>query len=186
VPKVSQEHLDARRAEILEGARRAFARHGYEGATVARLEEEIGLSRGAIFHYFDSKLDLFVELAVVDSRRYESVLTEEGIDAALRAIAAADRNWLTVLIETELKLWHDPEFMRRMSSRQQEDTLLDALATAQAEGRLRADLELIDLATFVSVVFNGLAIRVAGGEPLDIDSLVRLVSDALEPRRRSR
>jgi hypothetical protein len=73
-----------------------------------------------------------------------------------------------------------------MSSRQQEDTLLDALATAQAEGRLRADLELIDLATFVSVVFNGLAIRVAGGEPLDIDSLVRLVSDALEPRRRSR
>jgi AcrR family transcriptional regulator len=185
VPKVSQEHLDARRAEILEGARRAFARHGYEGATVARLEEEIGLSRGAIFHYFDSKLDLFVELAVEDSRRYESVLTEEGIDAALRAIAAADRNWLTVLIETELKLWHDPEFMRRMSSRQ-EDTLLDALATAQAEGRLRADLELIDLATFVSVVFNGLAIRVAGGEPLDIDSLVRLVSDALEPRRRSR
>jgi AcrR family transcriptional regulator len=186
VPKVSQEHLDARRAEILEGARRAFARHGYEGATVARLEEEIGLSRGAIFHYFDSKLDLFVELAVEDSRRYESVLTEEGIDAALRAIAAADRNWLTVLIETELKLWHDPEFMRRMSSRQQEDTLLDALATAQAEGRLRADLEQIDLATFVSVVFNGLAIRVAGGEPLDIDSLVRLVSDALEPRRRSR
>ena len=183
---MSQEHLDARRAEILEGARRAFARHGYEGATVARLEAEIGLSRGAIFHYFDSKLDLFVELAVEDSRRYESVLTEEGIDAALRAIAAADRNWLTVLIETELKLWHDPEFMRRMSSRQQEDTLLDALAAAQAEGRLRADLELIDLATFVSIVFNGLAIRVAGGEPIDIDSLVRLVSDALEPRGRSR
>jgi hypothetical protein len=38
----------------------------------------------------------------------------------------------------------------------------------------------------VSVVFNGLAIRVAGGDPVDIDSLVRLVSDALRPRRRSR
>ena len=38
MPKVSEAHLDARRAEILEGARRAFARHGYEGATVARLE----------------------------------------------------------------------------------------------------------------------------------------------------
>ena len=63
---MSQEHLDARRAEILEGARRAFARYGYQGATVARLEAEIGLSRGAIFHYFDSKLDLFVELAVQD------------------------------------------------------------------------------------------------------------------------
>src|SRR4029077_10641654 len=156
MPKVSQEHLDARRAEILEGARRAFAQHGYEGATVARLEAEIGLSRGAIFHYFDSKLDLFVELAVEDSLRYESLVTEEGIDAALRAIAAADRNWLTVLIETEVRLWHDDEFVRRMRGRQQEDTLLERLAAAQAAGRLRTDLELIDLATFASVVFNGL------------------------------
>ncbi len=184
MPKVSQEHLDARRAEILEGARRAFARYGYEGATVARLEAEIGLSRGAIFHYFDSKLDLFVELAVEDNLRYVSLSTEEGFDAALRAIAAADRNWLTVLIETEIRLWHDPEFGRRMSSRQQEDTLLEGLAAAQAEGRLRTDLELVDLATFASVVFNGLALRVAGGDPIDIESLVRLVSDALRPQRR--
>lgn len=184
MPKVSQEHLDARRAEILEGARRAFARYGYEGATVARLEAEIGLSRGAIFHYFDSKLDLFVELAVEDSLRYVSLSTEEGIDAALRAIAAADRNWLTVLIETEIRLWHDAEFGRRMRSRQQEDTLPEGLAAAQAEGRLRTDLELVDLATFASVVFNGLAIRVAGGDPIDIESLVRLVNDALRPQPR--
>ncbi len=183
MPKVSQDHLDARRAQILEGARRAFAQHGYQGATVARLEEEIGLSRGAIFHYFDSKLDLLVELAVEDSVRYVSLLTDEGVDAALRAIAAADRNWLTVLIETEVRLWHDPEFVRRMSDRQPEDTLPDSLAAAQAEGRLRTDLERIDLATFVSIVFNGLAIRIAGGDLIDIDSLVRLVSDALRPQR---
>ena len=182
MPKVSQDHLDARRAEILEGARRAFAQYGYEGATVARLEAEIGLSRGAIFHYFDSKLDLFVELAVEDSVRVEALMTGEGIEAALRAIAAADRNWLTVLIETEVRLWHDPEFVRRMSSRQREDTLLDGLVAAQAEGRLRTDLELIDLATFASAVFNGLALRVAADNPTDIDSFVRLVSDALRPQ----
>src|SRR5438093_1325876 len=64
MPKVTQEHLDARRAEILDGARRAFAEHGYEGATVARLEEATGLSRGAIFHYFENKTDLFVGLAL--------------------------------------------------------------------------------------------------------------------------
>ena len=64
MPKVTQEHLDARRAEILDGARRAFADLGYEGATVAKLEEATGCSRGAIFHYFESKADLFVALAV--------------------------------------------------------------------------------------------------------------------------
>lgn len=182
MPKVSQEHLDARRAEILEGARRAFAAHGYEGTTVSRLEEEIGLSRGAIFHYFESKLDLFVELAVTDNLRYRRMLAEQGVEAVLRAIAAADRNWLTVLIETEVRLWHDPEFERRMASVEQRETLLAELERAQAEGRLRSDVDLLDLVDFTTMAINGLALRVAGGDPFNIDSYVRLVNDALRPR----
>ena len=54
MPKLSEVEKDARRERILEGARRCFARYGYEGATVVRLEQEIGLSRGAIFNWFDS------------------------------------------------------------------------------------------------------------------------------------
>ena len=59
MPKVSPDHLRARRQQILDGARACFARHGYEGATVRVLEEEIGLSRGAIFHHFADKEALF-------------------------------------------------------------------------------------------------------------------------------
>ena len=69
MPKVSAEHKERRREQILDGARRCFARHGYEGATVARLEQEIGLSRGAIFNYFPSKDALFIELAIEMSKR---------------------------------------------------------------------------------------------------------------------
>ena len=78
MPKVTQEHLDARRAEILDGARRAFAEHGYDGATVARLEEATGLSRGAIFHYFENKNDLFVELAMEMNTRFGDILLESA------------------------------------------------------------------------------------------------------------
>ena len=190
MPKVSPEHLDARRAEILEGARRAFARYGYEGATVARLEEETGLSRGAIFHYFDSKLDLFVELAYLDNLRYVGVLTEEGVEAVLRAIAAADRDWLNVVIETEVRLRHDPELQRRMAGmeqraqEEQHGALLASFERAQAEGRLRKDFELSDVVDFTTILINGLALRVAGGDPMSIDSFVRLVNDALRPHDR--
>jgi AcrR family transcriptional regulator len=185
MPKVSEEHLEARRAEILEGARRAFAKHGYDGATVARLEQEIGLSRGAIFHYFASKLDLFVELAVADNVRYQRVLAEQGIDAVLRAVAEADPNWLSVLVETEVRLWHDPEFERRMASASEElqETLLDGFARAQVAGQLRADFSLADLAAFAATVINGLALRVVSGDPIDIDSFVSLVNDALRPQK---
>ena len=44
MPKVSDAHLAARRSDILAAARRAFARHGYEGATVKVREAETGLS----------------------------------------------------------------------------------------------------------------------------------------------
>ena len=87
MPKVTQEHLDARRTQILDGARRAFAEHGYEGATVARLEEATGLSRGAIFHYFGNKQDLFVALAWDLNTRLGDILLERGLADAVRALA---------------------------------------------------------------------------------------------------
>src|SRR5215204_1431240 len=62
MPKVSEAHKEQRRAQILEAAQRAFARHGYEGTTVAVLEEVTGLSRGAIFNYFPNKQATFQEL----------------------------------------------------------------------------------------------------------------------------
>jgi AcrR family transcriptional regulator len=187
MPKVSQEHLDARRAEILEGARRAFSKYGYEGATVARLEEETGLSRGAIFHYFDSKLDLFVGIAYEDNLRYVGLLIEHGLEAVLRAIAEADRDWLNVVIETQVRLRHDPELERRMvdlEQRAQRDSraqLVASLEQAQAEGRLRKDLALNDLVDFTTIQINGLALRIAQGDAMSIDSFVRLVGDALRP-----
>ena len=49
---------------------------------MARLEEETGLSRGAIFNYFGSKRQLFVALAVEVSRRYGALITREGLEAA--------------------------------------------------------------------------------------------------------
>jgi TetR/AcrR family transcriptional regulator, transcriptional repressor of aconitase len=182
MPKVSEAHLDARRAEILEGARRAFARHGYEGATVARLEEEIGLSRGAIFNYYPSKLDLFVALASSDNLGYQALLAEEGLDAVLRAIAGANPEWLSVLIETEVKLLHDPAFVERIAATpEQREQLLDAFRRRQAEGLFRADIPAEDLARFATIVINGLALRVAGGETTSVEAVLTLVNDAFRP-----
>ena len=88
MPKISEERKAERREQILAGARRCFAEHGYEGATVARLEREIGLSRGAIFNYFPSKEELFVELAVP---RQRADRPSSGSNEGLEAVAARDR-----------------------------------------------------------------------------------------------
>lgn len=183
MPKVSEEHLAARRAQILEGSRRAFAEHGYEGATVTRLEEATGLSRGAIFHYFEDKQDLFVELAFDTNRRLGDILVERGLEATIRAVAEESPDWLGVLIEVEGKLRHDPEFVRRMEVRTtQGGRFVTWFEERQEDGTVRDDVPALELARFATSLINGLALRVAGQDPFDVDATLRLLNDALAPR----
>src|SRR5260221_13135046 len=88
MPRVSQDQLDARRFEILAGARACFARYGYEGATVRRLEEETGLSRGAIFHHFRDKDSLFLAVAEDDTATMVQTVAEHGLVQVMRDLLA--------------------------------------------------------------------------------------------------
>lgn len=45
---------------ILDAALKEFADHGYEGASTNRIIESAELSKGALYYYFDDKLDLYV------------------------------------------------------------------------------------------------------------------------------
>jgi AcrR family transcriptional regulator len=184
VPKVSQEHLDARRAQILEGARRAFAENGYDGATVAKLEDATGLSRGAIFHYFENKKDLFIDLAMETSLRFAAILRERGLDDALREVAAENPEWLAMLIETESRLRHDTDFVERFEAKAADASppIRDWFEEAQAAGRVRDDIPHVEVARFVTSVINGLALRIASGDPFDVEVMIQLVNDAIAPR----
>ncbi|MFJ6851088.1 TetR/AcrR family transcriptional regulator [Streptomyces sp. NPDC091271] len=61
--RVSQEHLDARRRQILAGAARCFARNGFHGTSMQDVLREVGLSAGAVYRYFAGKEDLIGAIA---------------------------------------------------------------------------------------------------------------------------
>jgi AcrR family transcriptional regulator len=183
VPKVSQAHLDSRRAEILDGARRAFAKYGYEGATVTRLEQEIGLSRGAIFNYFGSKRDLFVQLSLEENRRYIDLMIEQGFDDAIRSMANESPEWLGMIFEIQGRLRHDPEFVRQLDEATEDrDRAANWLRDMQERGEFRQDVDFVDIGRFATMVLNGMALRVAAGDPVDIEPIIRLLRDAIAPR----
>ena len=89
MPRVSQDHLEARRHQILDGARVCFARYGYEGATVRRLEEATSLSRGAIFHHFRDKESLFLAVAEDDAATMVATVAEHGLVQVMRDLLTA-------------------------------------------------------------------------------------------------
>ncbi len=66
MPKVSAAHLAARRQQIVDAATRLFADQGFSRTTMADIVTASGLSNGAVYHYFPSKIDLV--LAVVAGR----------------------------------------------------------------------------------------------------------------------
>jgi TetR/AcrR family transcriptional regulator, transcriptional repressor of aconitase len=185
VPKVSEQHLEARRDQILEGARRAFARHGYEGATVARLEEEIGLSRGAIFNYYPDKWALFFELAARDQHELTTLLMEQGLDATIRHLAEESPDWMAVYFEVLRRFRRNPELMQEFQQRGGEGREQEVEAWLKrlvAERTFRDDVQLEDIVLFVNVVANGVALARSLDLPINAEALIELVHGGIDPR----
>ncbi|MFI6123214.1 TetR/AcrR family transcriptional regulator [Streptomyces sp. NPDC051064] len=74
--RVSQEHLDARRRQILAGAARCFARNGFHGTSMQDVLKEVGLSAGAVYRYFAGKEDLIAAIADEAFRSIRSAFEE--------------------------------------------------------------------------------------------------------------
>ncbi|WP_262287145.1 TetR/AcrR family transcriptional regulator [Micromonospora sp. MA102] len=81
MPRVSDEHLAARRQQILDAARRCFRRDGFHNTSMQDVIREAGLSVGAVYRYFPSKNDLITAIA-------QSVIG--GADGLFAELAAAD------------------------------------------------------------------------------------------------
>ncbi len=183
MPKVSEEHKERRREQILDGARRCFAQYGYENATVARLEEETGLSRGAIFNYFPNKAALFVALAVETSRRVTDIWLNEGFRAVLDAIVAEDPDWLAVQFEATRRIRTDPVFRELIEERERDSEANRSERLARLRGQVRDDVPVETAAIFLAFVANALALRQALGEPApDLDVIAKLVDEGVGPR----
>jgi len=184
VPKVTDEHREERRRQILDGARQAFGQRGYEGATVPMLEQEIGLSRGAIFSYYPSKLELFVALAEEDQRKLGELWLEEGFEAVVRHIGDEDPEWIGVYLDVGRMLRSDDALRARWLAFNPElqAKLTERLGELQAAGELRSDLELSSIGRFLGVVFDGLALQQGVRFGIDVEGTLELVRSALAPK----
>jgi TetR/AcrR family transcriptional regulator, transcriptional repressor of aconitase len=182
MPRVSQDYLEAQRAELLERARRCFAGHGYEEATVVRLEEATGRSRGAIFHHFPTKLDLFLAVLERDAEREAARWEAGSVADVLAGLAAEDPDWATVVIEQSRRRRTDATFRTRWSRRT--DLVRDALrALVRRErtgGRVAAAIPDEVAARFISVVGDGLLLqRAILGQVPHAPEVIALATTAL-------
>jgi TetR/AcrR family transcriptional regulator, transcriptional repressor of aconitase len=80
VPRVSDEYLEQRRRQILDAARRCFARRGFYETSMQDVFRESGLSAGAVYRYFKSKEELVKEISASALGRLGTVI-ESALDS---------------------------------------------------------------------------------------------------------
>src|ERR1700749_1130693 len=76
-----------RRAEILEAAERIFVAQGYEGATIRKIAEEVGLSSTALYMHFEDKAAILGEICDASLK----LLLERNREIAARPLEAPRR-----------------------------------------------------------------------------------------------
>ncbi len=187
MPRVSQDQLDARRHEILAAARGCFARFGYEGATVRRLEDATGLSRGAIFHHFRDKDSLFLAVAEDDAAAMAETVARNGLVQVMRDLLDRAGNgdtagWLGTQLEVSRRLRTDPAFAKRWAERSAAiaGATRERLQRQREAGVLRDDVGVEVLTQFLELAYDGMVLHLATGRPPgELSRVLDLVEDAV-------
>ncbi len=104
--RTQAERRAATRLALLDAARSAFAERGYHGAAAEEIVRRAGLTRGALYHHFEDKKDLF--RAVVDEMEGEIDKKIEEAERAQSGLPEAVMAGYRVFLDAAL----DPEMRR--------------------------------------------------------------------------
>jgi AcrR family transcriptional regulator len=143
-----------RRAEILHAAERIFVRDGYQGATIRKIADEVGVSSTALYMHFRDKDDILLEIcagAVGVLLAQNTEIASRPIDAVSRVRLMLDAYmrfgfenpntyWLTFCSPSDEVKTSEHEVATDLRQRCYE-RFKSAFTDIASEGRLRSDVE---------------------------------------------
>jgi len=154
----------ARRQEILDRAIEVFAARGATGTSLRAIAQAIGVSHGALTHYFTSREQLLVEVYREAEARRPPADPDESLSPVRRMTKSAELNrsvpglvqLYTTLVATALEDGH-PEATTFITERFRDvrGRLTAQIERTQAEGLLRADLSPATVASLIIAASDG-------------------------------
>lgn len=177
----------ARRQQILDRAIEVFATHGDAGTSLRAIAEAIGVSHGALLHYFHSRETLLIEVLRENDRRDNGEPAEDQIVGPM--VKAAARNvtipglvaLYTSMLAGSIDSPHSPSneyFTARFERARRE--LVDSIRDGQNDGTLRPDVDASAMAALIIAASDGLQTQWLLDSRVDIAQSLRLLSSILE------
>jgi AcrR family transcriptional regulator len=144
------EQGQATRASLIEVATRLFAERGYEETAILAVLRAAGVSRGALYHHFESKEALFEAVLQSVERRVLTTVTRSAASArtpldSLRQGCAAYLAMCRDPVVRQISLLDAPAVLgwqrwREIDEQHAFGQIKAAIAAISAEGRVRTDL----------------------------------------------
>jgi AcrR family transcriptional regulator len=106
-----KEQREQTRERLLDAAMAVLVEHGYAGTTTQRVQERVGVSRGALLHHFGSKAELFAAAVhhIADMRIADIEAVAERVGdgpGSLRKIVFAMHESMTgAAFQAAMELW---------------------------------------------------------------------------------
>ncbi|MCH7594434.1 MAG: TetR/AcrR family transcriptional regulator [Chloroflexi bacterium] len=193
-PKVSEQHLEDRRNQIVDAAVRRFSRDGFHQTTMDDICAEAEMSKGALYGYFGSKEDIVAAMyersinqetsmmeGVLDQSGPVAVLVDlaDGIYAKLADPAARDGYRLAV------QLWAEAMTNPRIYELQMQEfdlwfpVISRIIAEGQRRGEINEDLDPELVPRVVGAMFMGIVLQKSWDADVDVDGCCRIVKAML-------
>jgi AcrR family transcriptional regulator len=171
-----------RQREIYDVAARVFHEKGYEQTSMDDIADAVGLLKGSLYHYINSKEDLLygiaqaVDRTVADRMAANEQLKDPPIER-LRAqfyghtvTAGLDEDFMT-LVQVYYREFRSltPEHQREVAAlrRSYSNYTRDRMILAQAEGSVCPDLDVDVIAPAILAMLNGALTSYRIGRPID-------------------
>lgn len=103
--RTQAERTEATRGALITAARQLFAERGYAGVGTEEIVRAAGVTRGALYHHFDGKRELFeavyVQIEVELAERIAAGALQANASSPLEAMRAGTEMFLTASTEPE-------------------------------------------------------------------------------------
>ena len=173
----------ARRQQILDRAIEVFAAKGPDGTSLRAIAEAIGVSHGALLHYFDSRETLLIAVMQENEQRRVGAPPEDNVVGPM--VRAAERNvtipglvaLYTSMLAGSIDAANEPShayFIDRFERLRVE--LAENVRIGQRDGTIRPDIDPTAMAALVIAASDGLQAQWLLEPRVDIADSLRLLS----------
>jgi len=173
MPRVVPEYKERAKDRIVEAAREVFSKKGYHEATMDDVAEQLGVSKGALYQYFNSKEDLYRTILKASFHNMTELLRSTATGGG--SLAETCQAFFDNLTKDTSSIGHSFEVISEASRNaalakvvrenyhETTEVIEQCLTELRKEGSLRKELDIHLLTEGLVAFYDGLMVHLAIG-----------------------